>query len=157
MQAVNQSLKTKNIAQRYYSAQAPWFGISEEQKEMQELARKFCREEIIPVAAQHDKTGEYPWEIIKKAWGLGLTNGHIPQNIGGLGLDVFTTCLIAEELAYGCTGIMTAMEASTLGVSMNFGYVKEQSDLWFSTIRVFCFIDKSLGFCLASHFLSKPV
>ncbi|KAL5290450.1 ACADM family protein [Megaselia abdita] len=82
---------------------------------MQELARKFCREEIIPVAAQHDKTGEYPWEIIKKAWGLGLTNGHIPQNIGGLGLDVFTTCLIAEELAYGCTGIMTAMEASTLG------------------------------------------
>lgn len=116
-QAVNQSLKTKHIAQRCYSAQGPWFGISDEQKEMQELARKFCREEIIPVAAQHDKTGEYPWEIIKKAWGIGLTNGHIPQNLGGLGLDVFTTCLIAEELAYGCTGIMTAMEASTLGVS----------------------------------------
>lgn len=35
----------------------PWFGLSDEQKEIQELARKFTREEIIPVAAQYDKTG----------------------------------------------------------------------------------------------------
>lgn len=116
-QAVNKSLKVKNIAQRCYSAQAPWFGISDEQKEMQQLARKFTREEIVPVAAKHDKTGEYPWEIVKKAWSLGLLNGHVPQKIGGLELDVFTSCLIAEEFAYGCTGIMTAMEASGLGVS----------------------------------------
>lgn len=81
------------------------------------MARKFSREEIIPVAAHHDKTGEYPWEIVKKAWALGLMNNHIPQEFGGLGLDNFTTCLIAEELAYGCTGIMTALEASSLGVS----------------------------------------
>lgn len=85
---------------------------------MQQLARKFTREEIIPVAAQHDKTGEYPWDIVKKSWSLGLLNGHIPQKIGGLELDVFTNCLIAEEFAYGCTGIMTAMEASGLGVSL---------------------------------------
>lgn len=49
---------------------------------MQELARKFAREEIIPVAAHYDKTGEYPWELVKKAWSLGLTNGHIPQHCG---------------------------------------------------------------------------
>lgn len=36
---------------------------------------------------------------------------------GGMGFSVFDGCLIAEELAYGCTGIMTAMEASGLGVS----------------------------------------
>lgn len=83
---------------------------------MQEMARKFSREEILPVAAQHDKTGEYPWDIIKKAWSLGLMNNHIPADVGGMELDVFTTCLIAEELAYACTGIQTAIEASGLGV-----------------------------------------
>lgn len=35
-------------------------------------------------------------------------------------MGVFEGCLIAEELAYGCTGIMTAMEASGLGVSNHF-------------------------------------
>lgn len=96
-------------------AAAPCFSLSDEQKEMEEVAKKFAREEIIPVAAHHDKTGEYPWDIIKKAWSLGLINGHIPQELGGMGLDVLTTCVVAEQIAYGCTGIMTAMEASTLG------------------------------------------
>uniref|UniRef100_A0A0A9ZCR3 Medium-chain specific acyl-CoA dehydrogenase, mitochondrial n=2 Tax=Lygus hesperus TaxID=30085 RepID=A0A0A9ZCR3_LYGHE len=91
------------------------FELNETQKEFQELARKFAREEIIPVAAEHDRTGKYPWEIIKKAHALGLMNGHIPQDIGGMGMGVFDGCLVAEELAYGCTGIMTALEASGLG------------------------------------------
>lgn len=100
---------------RNYSAAGPSFALSDEQKQMQDIARKFAREEIIPVAAHHDKTGEYPWDIVKKAWSLGLLNNHIPTELGGLGLDVYTSCLIAEELAYGCTGIMTALEASGLG------------------------------------------
>lgn len=49
---------------------------------MQELARKFTREEIIPVAAEHDKTGKFPWEIVKKAHEVGLINGHIPAHCG---------------------------------------------------------------------------
>lgn len=56
--------------------------FSDTQKEMQELARKFCREEIIPVAAKYDKTGEYPWDIVKKAWSIGLLNKSIPQHCG---------------------------------------------------------------------------
>lgn len=32
-------------------------------------------------------------------------------------MSIMTSCMIAEELAYGCTGIMTALEASGLGVS----------------------------------------
>ncbi|XP_013162290.1 PREDICTED: probable medium-chain specific acyl-CoA dehydrogenase, mitochondrial isoform X2 [Papilio xuthus] len=91
------------------------FELNDEQKALQDLARKFTKEEIIPVAAQYDKTGEYPWPIVKKAWELGLMNGHIPEHCGGLELGVFDGCMVAEELAYGCTGIMTAMEASGLG------------------------------------------
>lgn len=44
--------------------------------------------------------------------------------IGGMGFGVFDGCLIAEELAYGCTGIMTAIEASGLGVSIIYLMVK---------------------------------
>ncbi|XP_078041009.1 medium-chain acyl-CoA dehydrogenase [Augochlora pura] len=91
------------------------FELTDTQREMQELARKFTKEEIIPVAVEHDRTGKYPWEIIKKAWSLGLMNKEVPQHCGGMGLGVFISCLVAEEFAYGCTGISTAIEASGLG------------------------------------------
>ncbi|XP_005235328.1 medium-chain specific acyl-CoA dehydrogenase, mitochondrial isoform X1 [Falco cherrug] len=91
------------------------FELTDEQKEFQATARKFAVEEIIPVAAQYDKTGEYPFPLIKRAWELGLINSHIPESCGGLGLGSFEACLITEELAYGCTGVQTAIEANSLG------------------------------------------
>lgn len=100
------------------------FELSDEQKEFQEVARKFTREEIIPNASKYDKTGEYPWDLIKKAHAIGLLNNHIPQSVGGMGLDILTGCIIAEEMAYGCTGIKTALEASGLGVSSPLLYRK---------------------------------
>lgn len=97
----------------------PSFGLSEVQLEFQDVARKFAREEIIPVAAELDKTGAYPMDIVKKAHSIGLLNSHIPADLGGLDLDILTGCIIAEELAYGCTGVKTALEGSGLGVSNN--------------------------------------
>nr|XP_028688241.1 medium-chain specific acyl-CoA dehydrogenase, mitochondrial isoform X2 [Macaca mulatta] len=91
------------------------FEFTEQQKEFQATARKFAREEIIPVAAEYDKTGEYPVPLIRRAWELGLMNPHIPENCGGLGLGTFDACLISEELAYGCTGVQTAIEGNSLG------------------------------------------
>uniref|UniRef100_A0AAY5L953 Medium-chain specific acyl-CoA dehydrogenase, mitochondrial n=1 Tax=Esox lucius TaxID=8010 RepID=A0AAY5L953_ESOLU len=91
------------------------FEMTDQQKDFQELARKFAREEIIPVAAAYDRSGEYPVPIIKKAWELGLMNSHIPEDCGGMGLGIFDSCLITEELAYGCTGVQTAIEANSLG------------------------------------------
>jgi acyl-CoA dehydrogenase len=93
------------------------FELTDEQKQLQETARKFAREEIIPKAAEHDKNGKYPVEIAKKAWELGLMNTHIPGEYGGLGLGVLDGCIITEELAYGCTGICTAMEANVLAAA----------------------------------------
>uniref|UniRef100_A0A3Q2EBM9 Acyl-CoA dehydrogenase/oxidase N-terminal domain-containing protein n=1 Tax=Cyprinodon variegatus TaxID=28743 RepID=A0A3Q2EBM9_CYPVA len=93
------------------------FELTDQQKEFQQLARRFAREEMMPVAAAYDKSAEYPFPIIKKAWELGLVNGHIPQEYGGMGLSIFDACLITEELAYACTGMQTAMEANSLGVS----------------------------------------
>lgn len=90
------------------------FSLNDDQKQLQDLARKFAKDEIIPKAAHHDETGEYPHEIVKKAWELGLINTHVPQDCGGMGLSVIDGCIITEELSYGCTGIGTAMEANML-------------------------------------------
>ena len=90
------------------------FALSEEQEQLRALAREFSEKEIAPRAAHHDATGEYPREICRKAWELGLMNTHIPEAYGGPGLGVVDGCLIAEEIAAGCTGIGTAMEANTL-------------------------------------------
>ena len=44
-----------------------------------------CTPQVTPAAAHHDETGEYPWEILRKAWELGLMNTTISQDYGGLG------------------------------------------------------------------------
>ena len=90
------------------------FSLSEEQQQLRALAHEFAEKEIVPKAAHHDQTGEFPRDICKKAWELGLMNTHIPAEYGGAGLGVLDGCLLAEETAWGCTGIGTAMEANTL-------------------------------------------
>jgi len=91
------------------------FDINDDQKELLDLAERFTREEIIPNAPHYDKTGEYPWPVLKKAHELGLMNLHISQEFGGMGLGTLDGCLMTEKMAYGCTGIMTAIEANGLG------------------------------------------
>jgi len=91
------------------------FVLTETQQEYLEMAEKFTKEEIIPVAAHYDRTGEYPWEVLKKAHANGLMNLHIAEEYGGMGLGTLDGCLITEKMAYGCTGIMTAIEANGLG------------------------------------------
>jgi acyl-CoA dehydrogenase len=90
------------------------FDITPEQQEFKDLAAKFSREEIIPVAAHYDQTGEYPWDVLKKAWELGFMNVGVPKEYGGLGLGLLDEVVVGEELAYGCTGISTALVANTL-------------------------------------------
>ena len=62
------------------------FGLTEEQKMIEQLARDFARNEMAPVAEEYDRSHEYPWPVIKKAQQLGLTTMNIPEEYGGLGL-----------------------------------------------------------------------
>uniref|UniRef100_A0A1Y1M7V3 Medium-chain specific acyl-CoA dehydrogenase, mitochondrial n=1 Tax=Photinus pyralis TaxID=7054 RepID=A0A1Y1M7V3_PHOPY len=91
------------------------FALDDTQREVQALARKFARVDVLPVASHYDKTGEYPWPLVKKAWSLGLSNSHIPTQYGGMGQSTFNGCLITEEIAYACTGVGAGIEASSLG------------------------------------------
>ena len=74
-------------------------------------------------------------EICRKAWELGLMNTHIPWNTAGSGLGVLEGCLIAEEVARGCTGIGTAMEANTLAQGpVIVAGTEEQKRKWLSPL-----------------------
>ncbi len=90
------------------------FSLSQEQEMLQKTARDFSARVIRPASEHHDETGEFPHEILDQAWELGLMNTHIPEAYGGMGLGVLEGCIIAEETAWGCTGIGVAMEANTL-------------------------------------------
>lgn len=99
------------------------FNLSEEEKAVQQTARDFARNEMIPLAAKYDQSMEYPWEIVEKAHATGLVNMRIPERFGGLELSNFSQVLVLEELGYGCAGMTTAMTANdlALGPLVKFG------------------------------------
>lgn len=90
--------------------------LSDDLLMLQNLARDFARKEILPVAEHYDRTGEWPWDVWKKALKIGLVNLNIPEEYGGGGASVLEECIVAEELAYGCSGIQTALMLNQLAV-----------------------------------------
>jgi acyl-CoA dehydrogenase len=93
------------------------FGLSDEQLALQETARRFAREEIAPIAAKYDQSGEFPTPIMQRAWELGLSSTCIPVEYGGVGLSILDGCILTEELAWGCSGISTSIMCNDLGLT----------------------------------------
>ena len=92
------------------------FKLTEEQEMIRDLARNFARNEIAPNAEHYDKTHEYPWPLVRQAQELGLTTLNVPEAYGGLGLSLLEECIVAEQLAWGCSGVSTALGANGLGI-----------------------------------------
>jgi acyl-CoA dehydrogenase len=90
------------------------FTLTDEQKDIRELAHDFAEKEIRPKAWDYDRDGTFPQDIIEKAWEVGLMNSHIPEEYGGPGLDYLSGCLIEEELGWGCSGIGTSLMCNGL-------------------------------------------
>jgi acyl-CoA dehydrogenase len=93
------------------------FELTAEQKTLVEETRRFTREKIIPIAAEADKTHEFPMDVYKEAWELGLVGPNIPEEYGGAGMGEVDNVLLTEELAFGCTGIQTSMTANVLAAT----------------------------------------
>lgn len=93
------------------------FELTAEQKTLVDETRRFTREKIIPVAAEADKTHQFPMDVFKEAWELGFVGPTIPEEYGGAGMNELDNVLLTEELAFGCTGIQTSMTANTLAAT----------------------------------------
>jgi acyl-CoA dehydrogenase len=92
------------------------FALTQEQKDIKEMAMKFAKNEMIPYANEYDEHGKFPTEIMKKAWELGLLNTCIPAEYGGTGFTTQDAVLITECLSYGCMGMNTSFMANDLAL-----------------------------------------
>jgi acyl-CoA dehydrogenase len=81
--------------------------LTDDQREIQALARDFARTEIRPVSADVDERDTHtPLDVVYKAAEVGLTSYMLPEHVGGGGIgDVLTGCIVQEELNWGCAGI----------------------------------------------------
>ncbi len=124
------------------------FQLTEDQKMLQELAHDFSANEIVPVAAQYDRENAFAWPVFKKAQEVGLINLNIPETYGGPGLSTLDEALVNEELAWGCSGIATALGVNALASwPIILGGSEEQKREWLGRL-----IDGQL----ASYCVTEP-
>ena len=125
------------------------FALTDEQKALRELAHEFAEKEIRPKAAEYDEHQTHPADVIAKAHEVGLMNLHIPAEYGGAGLGCFEGMLVGEELAWGCSGIGTAIVVNALGAGPVLAAgTDEQKQQWLAPL-----IDEPI---LCSFCLSEP-
>jgi alkylation response protein AidB-like acyl-CoA dehydrogenase len=90
------------------------FALSQQHAEIRRTVRDFAEREIIPVADELERRGEFPHEIIRKAAALGLLGVPYPEEVGGTGLDSLAYAITVEELsrASGSVGIIVSAHTS---------------------------------------------
>ena len=90
----------------------PNLDLTEEQRMIRDAARDFAQNEITPVAAHFDETGEFPRETIRKMGALGLMGIEVPEEYGGAALDTLAYVLAMEEIAKADVSHSTIMSVN---------------------------------------------
>src|SRR6201996_1583878 len=78
------------------------FDLTEDQLQIQEMARKFTADAITPFAAEWDEKKIFPRDTIREAAELGFGAIYVSEESGGIGLGRLESALIMEAMAYGC-------------------------------------------------------
>jgi len=89
--------------------------FTEEQKTIKSLARKIAEEKVLPVRAELDEKGEFPWAIIQDLAGADMFRVFVPVEYEGLGGGCLELCLVVEELSRICGGVATTYAVNALG------------------------------------------
>lgn len=90
------------------------FGLSEDQKALQEAARRFARERLLPGFRAREEAGRLGRDLVREMGALGLIGADLPEEHGGLGVDGVTAGLIVEEMAYGDLSVSYVQLLSSL-------------------------------------------
>lgn len=81
------------------SADGAWFEASADQRAILGPIREYLRSEVAPGAAERDREGAFPHELVRQLGELGLLGMQVPERFGGAALDTTTTAMILEEIA----------------------------------------------------------
>jgi alkylation response protein AidB-like acyl-CoA dehydrogenase len=74
------------------------FPFTEEHEMIRQAARDFAQKEIVPVAAEFDESGDFPYETIMKMGEMGFMGIEVPEEYGGAGMDTLAYVLALEEI-----------------------------------------------------------
>jgi alkylation response protein AidB-like acyl-CoA dehydrogenase len=122
---------------------------TDEQRAITEMVRQFADEQIIPNAEHYDHEDEFPEPIVEQMKELGLFGVTIPEEYGGMGLDLTTYAMIVEELSRGWISISGVVNTHFMGsyLLMKFGTDEQKQE----------FLPKmATGEIRAAYSLSEP-
>jgi alkylation response protein AidB-like acyl-CoA dehydrogenase len=104
-------------------ATSPTIDKTDEQKAITEMVRQFADEQILPNAEKYDHEDSFPEPIVEQMKELGLFGTTIPEEYGGMGLDLTTYAMIVEELSRGWISISGIINTHFIGsyLLMKFG------------------------------------
>jgi alkylation response protein AidB-like acyl-CoA dehydrogenase len=130
-------------------AAAPYTEKTDEQKAITEMVHQFVDEQILPNAEHYDHEDLFPEPIVEQMKELGLFGVTIPEEYGGMGLDLATYAMIVEELSRGWISISGVVNTHFIGsyLLMNFG-TEEQKQKYLSRMAT--------GEIRAAFSLSEP-
>ena len=94
------------------------FALTDEQREIQALAREVADTEIAPNAADWDREHRFPRELFAKLGELGLMGVCIPEELGGAGADFLSYVLVLEELSRADAGVGVTVAVHTSAATL---------------------------------------
>jgi butyryl-CoA dehydrogenase len=106
------------------------FALSDDQREIQALAREFAQAEIEPHASEWDRAHRFPQELLGKLAELGLMGVCVPEDYGGAGADFLSYVLVLEELSRADAGVGVTVAVHTSAVTLpilGFGTEEQRS------------------------------
>jgi acyl-CoA dehydrogenase len=120
------------------------FNLTPDQLKLQQKAREFALNEVLPVAWYYDEVDETPLDVLKKAHTAGIMNGDIPKQYGGQGFGPVENVIVVEEFAAACPGLATSLFDNSLGMeplklSTNEGLKKKYFPKLTSDFKLICF------------------
>ena len=104
-------------------ATSPFSEKTDEQKAITEMVRQFVDNEVLPIAEEHDHEDKFPEAVVEQMKELGLFGVTIPEEHGGMGLDLTTYAMIVEELSRGWISVSGIVNTHFIGsyLLMKFG------------------------------------
>lgn len=111
------------------------FKLDQEHRLIKETVRDFCENEIEPVAAEYNREGKYPADIVEQATKIGINVSWIPEKYGGSEMDALADAIIKEEVCRADPGIGYSIVAQGNGGRMILQYGSEdQKETYLSAL-----------------------
>ncbi len=104
---------------------------TDDQKAITEMVRQFVDNEVLPIAEEHDHEDKFPEAVVEQMKELGLFGVTIPEEYGGMGLDLTTYAMIVEELSRGWISVSGIVNTHFIGsyLLMKFGTDEQRQEL----------------------------